>query len=100
MEPIDAQVALAAGGVRQPVRTVGAWGRPWPGMAVVTCLGLLPVWAGVASGLTREYRLAEAAAKADQALARWDEGERFDLVFSDLVMPGRLGGVDLALQDS
>jgi CheY-like chemotaxis protein len=33
---------------------------------------------------------------ADAALARWMAGDRFDLVFSDMVMPGKLGGIDLA----
>jgi PAS domain S-box-containing protein len=36
------------------------------------------------------------AADADAALARLQGGDRFDLVFSDLVMPGQLDGLDLA----
>jgi CheY-like chemotaxis protein len=41
------------------------------------------------------YRVS-VADNADAALARWDNGERFDLVFTDMVMPGKLGGIDLA----
>lgn len=36
------------------------------------------------------------AAQADQALAMLDQGERFDLVFSDMVMPGAMDGLALA----
>ena len=38
----------------------------------------------------------ETAESADEALARITGGERFDLVFSDVVMPGRLTGITLA----
>jgi two-component system CheB/CheR fusion protein len=41
------------------------------------------------------YRV-ETAESADEALARISGGERFDLVFSDVVMPGRLTGITLA----
>ncbi|GAA0567154.1 hybrid sensor histidine kinase/response regulator [Caenispirillum bisanense] len=33
---------------------------------------------------------------ADEALSRLAGGEQFDLLFSDIVMPGRLSGIDLA----
>ena len=36
------------------------------------------------------------AASADEALQRLDNGERYDAVLTDVVMPGRLSGVDLA----
>jgi CheY-like chemotaxis protein len=36
------------------------------------------------------------AGTADEALARLRSGQSFDLVFSDLVMPGKFGGLDLA----
>jgi CheY-like chemotaxis protein len=32
----------------------------------------------------------------DEALRRLDAGERFDAVFTDVVMPGYLSGLDLA----
>jgi len=35
---------------------------------------------------------------ADEALARLDVGERYDAVFTDVVIPGVLSGVDLALE--
>jgi len=37
-----------------------------------------------------------AAANAGDALKRVEAGERFDLVFSDIVMPGGMSGLDLA----
>jgi signal transduction histidine kinase len=37
------------------------------------------------------------AEDADTALARLEAGQEFDLVFSDIVMPGRIGGIELAL---
>jgi PAS domain S-box-containing protein len=33
---------------------------------------------------------------AQDALERLEQGERFDVVFSDIIMPGRMNGVDLA----
>ena len=41
------------------------------------------------------YR-AEAVTEPRAALARLEGGERFDLVFSDVLMPGGMGGLDLA----
>lgn len=41
------------------------------------------------------YRV-DVVENADEALALWDSGERFDLVFSDIIMPGQLNGVGLA----
>ncbi len=41
------------------------------------------------------YRI-EAAESGDAALAKIDAGLRPDLVFMDVVMPGRLGGIELA----
>jgi DNA-binding NtrC family response regulator len=38
------------------------------------------------------------AVTADEALARLDVGERYDAVFTDVVMPGVLSGVDLAVE--
>ncbi len=38
----------------------------------------------------------EVVPNADAALALWDRGERFDLVFSDIVMPGQYNGIGLA----
>jgi signal transduction histidine kinase len=37
------------------------------------------------------------AEDADAALARLEAGQTFDLVFSDIVMPGSMGGIELAL---
>jgi len=37
-----------------------------------------------------------AVATADEALARMDGGESFDVVFTDVVMPGTLDGIALA----
>jgi signal transduction histidine kinase/CheY-like chemotaxis protein len=37
-----------------------------------------------------------AAATADEALRRVDGGERYDVVLTDIVMPGELGGLELA----
>ncbi len=36
------------------------------------------------------------AMNAEAALARLRDGERYDVVFSDMVMPGRMSGLDLA----
>lgn len=36
------------------------------------------------------------AKSGDEAVTRLDAGERFDLVFSDIVMPGTVNGIDLA----
>jgi CheY-like chemotaxis protein len=41
------------------------------------------------------YRV-ERAASADEALPVLESSTRIDLLFSDVVMPGRLSGVDLA----
>jgi signal transduction histidine kinase len=38
------------------------------------------------------------AVTADEALARLNVGERYDAVFTDVVMPGVLSGVDLAVE--
>jgi CheY-like chemotaxis protein len=35
---------------------------------------------------------------AASALARWERGERFDLIFTDILLPGMLSGVGLACQ--
>lgn len=40
----------------------------------------------------------QTAATGDEALRRIEAGERFDAVFTDVVMPGSLSGVDLAIR--
>ncbi len=37
-----------------------------------------------------------AAANAEEALGIVAAGQRFDLLFTDVVMPGKIGGIDLA----
>ncbi|HEX2552195.1 MAG TPA: PAS domain S-box protein [Microvirga sp.] len=49
-----------------------------------------------ASMLAERGHTVARAASADEALARLQGGEAYDLVFSDLVMPGKLDGLDLA----
>ncbi|MDQ4135090.1 MAG: ATP-binding protein, partial [Pseudomonadota bacterium] len=48
------------------------------------------------SMLTERGHTIVRAANADEALECLRQGETFDLVFSDLVMPGKLDGLDLA----
>ncbi|MGC2856756.1 PAS domain-containing protein [Novispirillum sp. DQ9] len=50
----------------------------------------------VAAALEDEGYVVPWVATAEEALARVADGGAFDVVFTDIVMPGRLGGVDLA----
>ena len=50
----------------------------------------------VADGLRQSGFDVELAVNGEEALARLDGGARFDIVFSDVVMPGNVSGIDLA----
>jgi signal transduction histidine kinase len=50
----------------------------------------------VASALNAAGFEIHTAASGDEAVLRLENGERFDAVFTDVVMPGELSGVDLA----
>jgi CheY-like chemotaxis protein len=50
----------------------------------------------VASGLQAAGFEVRTAKNADEALARLDAGERYDAIFTDVIMPGVLSGIDLA----
>jgi signal transduction histidine kinase/CheY-like chemotaxis protein len=53
--------------------------------------------AGVVEALAREVKCQPTrASSAAAALAILDEGRRFDLIFSDIVMPGEMNGFELA----
>jgi DNA-binding NtrC family response regulator len=52
----------------------------------------------VASALNAAGFDIHTAVSGDEAMQRLDEGERYDAVFTDVVMPGELSGVDLAEQ--
>jgi len=49
----------------------------------------------VAVMLTRLGYAVVEAEDADAALGLWDDGEKFDLVYSDIILPGRYNGVEL-----
>ncbi len=50
----------------------------------------------VAPALGRAGFTVKVATNADEALALLESGHGFDMVFSDIMMPGRLNGIDLA----